>query len=151
MGERQAAERLRQILGRIALALPGGARNQVIGADLLGPQADSTGSATPRQAGAFEVTSHPRRPAAGQIRLLTQAITNRPGFALLVVVKPCRLPMLSDHFRRCELFGIPEEAARLRFRAFMETRGAPDTAAFPGKVVAVSNIPIRVPTHFMGR
>jgi len=82
---------------------------------------------------------------------LSQAITNRPGFALLVVVKPCRLPALSDHYRRCELFGVPEEAARLRFREFMTRRGAPESITFPGKVVALSNIPIRVPTHFMGR
>ena len=82
---------------------------------------------------------------------LSQAITNRPGFALLVVVKPCRLPTLSDHYRRCELFGVPEEAARVRFREFMTRRGTPEIVSFPGKVVAISNIPIRVPTHFMGR
>jgi hypothetical protein len=82
---------------------------------------------------------------------LWQAAGKRPGFALLLVVKPCRLPTLSDHYRRCELFGVPEDAACLRFRAFMESRGAPEIIAFPGKVVAVSNIPIRVPTHFMGR
>lgn len=46
-----------------------------------------------------------------------QAAKNRPGFILLVVIKPCRLPTLSDHLRRCELFDMPEEAARLRFRA----------------------------------
>jgi hypothetical protein len=28
---------------------------------------------------------------------LTQAITKRPGFALLVIVKPCQQPTLSDH------------------------------------------------------
>jgi TIR domain len=82
---------------------------------------------------------------------LWQAASKRPGFVLLVVVKPCRLPTLSDHIRRCDLFGVPKEAARQRFRALIEKRGAPDTVAFPGKVVAVSNIPIRVPTHFMGR
>src|SRR5271163_718767 len=80
-----------------------------------------------------------------------QAAGKGPGFVLLVVVKPCRLPTLSDHYRRCELFGVPEDAARLRFRDFMSRPSAPDSAAFPGKVVAVSNIPIRVPTHFMGR
>jgi tetratricopeptide (TPR) repeat protein len=82
---------------------------------------------------------------------LWQAAGKRPGFVILAVVKPCRMPTLSDHYRRCELFGVPEEAARLRFREFMTRHGAPDTVAFPGKVVAVSNIPIRVPTHFMGR
>jgi tetratricopeptide (TPR) repeat protein len=70
---------------------------------------------------------------------------------LLVAVKQCRLPTLSDHIRRCELFGVPEDAARVRFREFMAKRTTPETVAFPGNVFAVSNIPIRVPTHFMGR
>jgi tetratricopeptide (TPR) repeat protein len=82
---------------------------------------------------------------------LWQAAKKRPGFVLLAVVKPCSLPTLSDHLRRCELYGVPEDAARLRFREFMEKRGAPTDTAFPGKVFAVCNIPIRVPTHFMGR
>jgi hypothetical protein len=43
---------------------------------------------------------------------LWQAASKRPGFVLLVAVKPCKLPTLSDHIRRCELFGIPEDAAR---------------------------------------
>jgi tetratricopeptide (TPR) repeat protein len=83
---------------------------------------------------------------------LWQAASKRPGFVLLVVVKPCKLPTLSDHIRRIELFGMPEEGARLRFREFMSKRtAATGTATFPGRVFAVSNIPIRVPTHFMGR
>jgi tetratricopeptide (TPR) repeat protein len=82
---------------------------------------------------------------------LWQAASKRPGFVLLVVVKQCRLPTLSDHMRRCDLFDLPEEAARQRLRAFLETRSAPSIVPFPGKVVAVSNIPIRVPTHFLGR
>ena len=79
------------------------------------------------------------------------AASKRPGFVLLVAVKPCRLPALSDHIRRCELFGVPEDAARTRFRDFMAKREAPAAESFPGKVFAVSNIPIRVPTHFLGR
>jgi hypothetical protein len=82
---------------------------------------------------------------------LWQAAAKRPGFVLLVAVKPCKLPTLSDHIRRCELFGVPEDAARLRFREFMSQREAPATVTFPGIVVAVSNIPIRVPEHFLGR
>jgi tetratricopeptide (TPR) repeat protein len=82
---------------------------------------------------------------------LWQATKKRPGFVLLVAVKPCTLPTLSDHLRRCELFGVPEDAARLRFREFMSKRRAPTDIVFPGKVFAVSNIPIRVPEHFMGR
>lgn len=80
---------------------------------------------------------------------LWQAVTKRPGFVLLVVVKPCRIPTLSDHLRRCELFDISEAAARNRFREFMTKRDAPE--ARPWNVFAVSNIPIRVPTHFLGR
>jgi hypothetical protein len=80
-----------------------------------------------------------------------QAASNRPRFALFAVVKPCKLPTLTDHIRRCELFGIPEDAARTRLRDYLTTPVPPGTVAFPGTVVAVSNIPIRVPTHFIGR
>ena len=82
---------------------------------------------------------------------LWQSVRKRPGFALLVVVKPCKLPTLADHLRHCRLYGVPEEAARIRFREFLETPAAPTSAAFPGQVFAVSNIPIRVPEHFLGR
>ena len=41
---------------------------------------------------------------------LWQAASKRPGFVLFVAVKPCRLPTLADHIRRCELFGVPEDA-----------------------------------------
>jgi hypothetical protein len=82
---------------------------------------------------------------------LWQAAKKRPGFVLFVAVSTCKLPTLSDHIRRCELFGIPEDAARIRFREFISKRGAPAEVTFPGKVFAVCNIPIRVPTHFMGR
>jgi hypothetical protein len=82
---------------------------------------------------------------------LWQTAEKRPGFVLLVAVKPCTLPTLSDYLRRCELFGVPEDAARYRFQEFMSKRGASTDITFPGKVFAVSNIPIRVPTHFMGR
>ena len=33
---------------------------------------------------------------------LWQAAGKRPGFVLFVAVKPCRLPTLADHIRRCE-------------------------------------------------
>jgi tetratricopeptide (TPR) repeat protein len=82
---------------------------------------------------------------------LWQAAAKRPGFVLLVAVKPCKLPTLSDHIRRCELFGVPDDAARIRLREFLTKREPPAVAGFPGKVFAVSNIPIRVPEHFMGR
>jgi tetratricopeptide (TPR) repeat protein len=82
---------------------------------------------------------------------LWQAAAKRPGFVLLVAVRLCKLPTLSDHIRRCELYGVPEDAARVRLREFMAKRNVPATVSFPGRVFAVSNIPIRVPQHFMGR
>jgi hypothetical protein len=82
---------------------------------------------------------------------LWQSAKNRTGFVLMVVVKPCRLPTLVDHLRRCELYGASEETARTRFREFVQARAVPQAAFFPGQVFAVANIPIRVPTHFMGR
>ncbi len=82
---------------------------------------------------------------------LWQAAARRPGFVLLVAVEPCRLPTLADHIRRCELYGVPEDVARRRLGEFMQKREAPAAAAFPGKVFAVSNIPVRVPMHFLGR
>jgi tetratricopeptide (TPR) repeat protein len=80
-----------------------------------------------------------------------QAASKRARFALFVVVDPCRLPTLSDHIHRCELFGIPEEAARTRFREFMAAPVPSAAIGFPGTVSAVANVPIRVPLHFMGR
>jgi hypothetical protein len=82
---------------------------------------------------------------------LWQAAAKRPGFVLLVAVKPCKFPTLSDHLNRCELVGLPEEAARQRFRHFIEAPVKPEAVAFPGKAFAVSNIPVRVPEHFLGR
>jgi tetratricopeptide (TPR) repeat protein len=82
---------------------------------------------------------------------LWRAAGNKPGFVLFVAVKPARLPALSDHIRRCELFGVDEDTARARFREFLKKREAPETIAFPGQAFAVSNIPLHVPAHFMGR
>jgi tetratricopeptide (TPR) repeat protein len=82
---------------------------------------------------------------------LWQAAAKRPGFVLLVAVKTCKLPTLSDHIRRCELFGVPEDAARQRFRQFMQAPIKPEAVLFPGNVFALSNIPIAVPEHFLGR
>jgi hypothetical protein len=82
---------------------------------------------------------------------LWQAAGKRPGFVLLVAVKPCKLPTLADHIRRCELYGISQETARIRFREFVSRRDTPALIAFPGEQFAVSNIPIPVPEHFLGR
>ena len=82
---------------------------------------------------------------------LWQAAAKRPGFVLLVVVEACRLPTLSDHLRRCELFGLPEDAARDRLRDFLARPAPPEPAVFPGQTVALANVPIHVPIHFLGR
>ena len=79
-----------------------------------------------------------------------QAAMRRPGFVLFVAVKPCRLPSLIDHYRRCELYGVSDAEARRRFSEFMQ-QPASAPIAYPGEAFAVSNIPIRVPTHFLGR
>ncbi|WP_284309834.1 tetratricopeptide repeat protein [Labrys miyagiensis] len=80
-----------------------------------------------------------------------QAAARRPGFVLIVAVKTCRLPSLIDHYRRCELYGISNDEAHHRFRAFMLSPAGSAPVAYPGEAFAVSNIPIRVPIHFLGR
>jgi hypothetical protein len=80
-----------------------------------------------------------------------QAAAKRPGFVLFVVVKPCTLPTLSDHMRRVELHGVPEDAARERFRIFMEGEKPEAFTPFPGRAAALHNITVATPTHFMGR
>ena len=76
----------------------------------------------------------------------------RPGFMLYVVVAPCVLPPLAQHFKRCELYGLPDDAARQRFHAFMAAPAPPLAVAFPRQdIAAESNISIAVPRIFMGR
>src|SRR5215471_3030286 len=82
---------------------------------------------------------------------LWQAASKRPGFVLFVAVKQCRLPTLIDHYRRCRLYGVSDDEARRRFRTFMQAPADAAPIAFPGEAFAVSNIPIRVPEHFLGR
>jgi tetratricopeptide (TPR) repeat protein len=74
----------------------------------------------------------------------------RPGSVLFVVVKPCTVPALIAPFRRCELFGLSDPEKRVRFREFMGVRKTAETPSRkPGS--ALSNVPIRVPEHFLGR
>jgi tetratricopeptide (TPR) repeat protein len=80
-----------------------------------------------------------------------QAAAKRPGFVLFVAVKPCRLPSLIDHYRRCQLYGLADEEARHRFRTFLAQPADAAPIAYPGEAFAVANVPIRVPTHFLGR
>jgi hypothetical protein len=73
---------------------------------------------------------------------LWHAAKAQPGFVLLVQVKACRLPLV----------GKPREIASKQFREFITGRKPPETVNDPFRdVYAATNIPIRVPTHFMGR
>jgi TIR domain len=97
------------------------------------------------------------------------AADDRPNFAIPVFVEPCKAPTLLAPFKRCDLHGLSEEDARAQLKAFLAPAakpprgpfpGGPKTssppplskapAPFPGKAI-VSNIPISVPMHFMGR
>lgn len=83
---------------------------------------------------------------------LWHAAGEQPGFVLLVVVKPCRLPRLSASILRCDLVGRPREIASKTLRDFIAERKPPETVRDPfGDVYAATNIPIRVPAHFTGR
>jgi tetratricopeptide (TPR) repeat protein len=97
-----------------------------------------------------------------------EAATDRPGFALPVFVEHCETKTLFSQVKRCNLYGVSEEEARARLKAFLEPAGKPaQRAAFPGRVKyspgttstrppqrfpgTLSNVPISVPRHFMGR
>jgi TIR domain len=96
------------------------------------------------------------------------ATTDRPNFVLPVFVERCEVPTLFAHLKRCDLHGVPENEARARLKAFLEPPGKPPRGPFPGGApstsgpatgapppfpgkIALSNVPIRVPLHFMGR
>ncbi len=51
--------------------------------------------------------------------VLWQAVSQRRGLVLFVVVERSELPRLSVYIRRCELAGMPDDAARIRFREFI--------------------------------
>jgi tetratricopeptide (TPR) repeat protein len=96
------------------------------------------------------------------------AAKDRPNFVLPVFVERCEVPTLFAHLKRCDLHGVKEDEARARLKAFLETPGKPPRGPFPGDArsstgpatapappfpgkIALSNVPIRVPLHFMGR
>jgi len=83
-----------------------------------------------------------------------QAADKRPGFLLPVVVnlRQLRVPVIIDHLNRCELQGLSDQAMRTTFRDFVRELKLQDAAAKPlAPTAAISNVPIRVPTHFIGR
>ena len=99
------------------------------------------------------------------------AASKRPNFALPVFVEECEAPTLLAPFKRCDLFGLGEEDARARIETYLAPAAKPsgparfpgadksvqgklarpETVAFPGRRAALSNIPIAVPLHFLGR
>ena len=79
-------------------------------------------------------------------------VKGRKGHVLLFVVKQVRLPSLIDHFRRGDLVGLQEEEARRHIAEFLRSPAPLGKVEFPGEDgVAVSNVPIAVPEHFLGR
>lgn len=102
---------------------------------------------------------------------LWKSATN-PGFALIAVVKPCEIPTLFAHFKRYELHSVDEQEARTRIAGMFAAgrpahqvlfpgakapslNAAPSRVPFPGTSPSqhsvISNIPINVPRHFLGR
>jgi tetratricopeptide (TPR) repeat protein len=105
------------------------------------------------------------------------AATERPNFAVPVFIESCEAPTLLGPIKRCDLYGLSEDEARARLVDFLKPAakpigpvlfpGAKKTAAsggaqpprapvaFPGQTTArastISNIPINVPRHFLGR
>ena len=83
---------------------------------------------------------------------LWRMVKGQKGHVLLFVVKPVGLPSLIDHFRHCDLVGLREEEARRRIAEFLRGPAPPEKVEFPGEDgVAISNVPIAVPEHFLGR
>ena len=97
------------------------------------------------------------------------AASKRPNFMLLVLIEDCEVPIALAHIKRCNLFGLGVDDARARLTAYLAEPGPPsgpvpfpgrpkeDTPLgrtdipFPGDRLALSNIAISVPRHFLGR
>jgi tetratricopeptide (TPR) repeat protein len=94
------------------------------------------------------------------------AITGRRNFVLPVFVEPCEPPRLLALLKRCDLHGLSEGIARTRLKNFLDMPGKTERPPFPGPKVdpdrsanpappfpvsTLSNIPIRLPVHFLGR
>lgn len=96
------------------------------------------------------------------------AVSKRPNFGWPVFIESCETPTLLAPFKRCDLHGLSEADARARLEAYVTPAAKPEgpvrfpgnaggvegsakrgeSDAFPGRI---SNIPIRVPRHFLGR
>jgi len=103
------------------------------------------------------------------------AQTDRPNFVLPVRIEDCKLRTLLASVKHCDLFGVDEDEARPRLIEFLKPAARPsEPVPFPGgkkpvlepkpraqltfpgqkgehRSSAISNIPIAVPRHFLGR
>jgi hypothetical protein len=98
------------------------------------------------------------------------SLVKRPNFLLPVFVEACEPPTLLATLRRCDLYGLAEEDARARLKAFLAPPSKPPRGVFPGgpktsstpsfpskdpppfpRKTALSNIPIITPRYFLGR
>jgi hypothetical protein len=97
-------------------------------------------------------------------------LTERPNFLLPVFIEPCKTPTLFATVKRCDLYHLSEEDARARLKSFLAPPVRPPRGLFPGSAKAplppaptkttpppfpskgaLSNLPIGIPLHFMGR
>jgi hypothetical protein len=73
-----------------------------------------------------------------------RAATERPGVIAFAIVKPVRLPNLSENVPACELFGVGEDEARQRFRSFfadwMAQRKGMQGEAIAGSTPAIAEL-----------
>jgi hypothetical protein len=94
----------------------------------------------------------------------------RPNFALPVLIEHCKLPTLLAQIKRCELLESTRKRTREGDAEYLKPAAKPtEPVAFPPKLKAerlrlsaeavpfpcgksaLSNIPIAVPLHFLGR
>jgi TIR domain len=88
------------------------------------------------------------------------ALKTRPNFARLVFIEDCEPLVMMAHLKRCDLFGITEEAARARLETYLAPAGKPAgpvrfpgavparpaTVAFPGRTLAPVLSPVTDPS-----
>src|SRR5271156_2620913 len=99
------------------------------------------------------------------------AASTRHNFALPIFIEECEAPTLLAHVKRCDLYGLSEGDARAKLEAYLKPAAKPGgpvqfpaaksvaksgpfrpaKASFPGRNFALSNVPITVPLHFLGR
>jgi hypothetical protein len=94
------------------------------------------------------------------------AVSEKPNFGLPVFVEECVTPTLLAPFKRCDLYGLNEEEARAKLAGYLTPASKPASVPFPraspssptkrvvpfpGHESGLSNILVRVPTHFLGR